>query len=177
MVTRDELQKLLWPNDTIVEFEHSINAAINRLREALCDSADEPRYVETLPRRGYRFIAPVESLTPSPSPVGRGETGTLKVQPSPGGERVSANRRTGEGAALRKQKWLALAAGLLVTTLAVLVALNVAGLRERIVGAGLSRQAGGDVKSPLPKIESIAVLPLENLSHDPEQDYFADGMT
>ena len=61
LVTREELQKRLWPHDTVVEFEHSINAAINRLREALSDSADEPRYVETLPRRGYRFIYPVES--------------------------------------------------------------------------------------------------------------------
>ncbi|HMD85193.1 MAG TPA: protein kinase [Terriglobia bacterium] len=60
LVTREELQKRLWPHDTVVEFEHSINAAINRLREALSDSADEPRYVETLPRRGYRFIYPVE---------------------------------------------------------------------------------------------------------------------
>ncbi|HMD85988.1 MAG TPA: protein kinase [Terriglobia bacterium] len=60
LVTREELQKRLWPHDTVVEFEHSINAAINRLREALSDSADEPRYVETLPRRGYRFIFPVE---------------------------------------------------------------------------------------------------------------------
>ena len=59
-VTREQLQGRLWPHDTVVEFEHSINAAINRLREALGDSADEPRYVETLPRRGYRFIAPVE---------------------------------------------------------------------------------------------------------------------
>jgi DNA-binding winged helix-turn-helix (wHTH) protein/Tol biopolymer transport system component/tRNA A-37 threonylcarbamoyl transferase component Bud32 len=60
VVTREELQRRLWPHDTVVEFEHSINAAINRLREALIDSADEPRYVETLPRRGYRFIYPVE---------------------------------------------------------------------------------------------------------------------
>ena len=62
-VTREELQKRLWPNDTVVEFEHSINAGINRLREALGDSANEPRYVETLPRRGYRFIAPVEVIS------------------------------------------------------------------------------------------------------------------
>src|SRR5574337_144606 len=63
LVTRDEIQKLLWPNDTVVEFEHGINAAINRLREALNDSAEEPRYVETLPRRGYGFIAPVVGAT------------------------------------------------------------------------------------------------------------------
>jgi DNA-binding winged helix-turn-helix (wHTH) protein len=60
VVAREELHAKLWPNGTIVEFEHSINAAMNRLRAALGDSADEPRYVETLPRRGYRFIFPVE---------------------------------------------------------------------------------------------------------------------
>jgi serine/threonine protein kinase/tetratricopeptide (TPR) repeat protein len=59
LVAREELQKRLWPNDTVVDFDYGINAAINRLREALIDSADEPRYVETLPRRGYRFIYPV----------------------------------------------------------------------------------------------------------------------
>jgi DNA-binding winged helix-turn-helix (wHTH) protein len=64
LVTREELQKRLWPHDTIVEFEHSINAAVKTLRRALGDSADEPRYVETLARRGYRFMAPVEVIAP-----------------------------------------------------------------------------------------------------------------
>src|SRR5215472_15210201 len=60
VVTREELRKKLWPNDTIVEFEHSISAAMNRLRQALGDSADNPRYIETLARRGYRLLVPVE---------------------------------------------------------------------------------------------------------------------
>ena len=60
VVTREELRKRLWPNDTIVEFEHSIGAAMNRLRQALGDSADNPHYIETLPRRGYRWKVPVE---------------------------------------------------------------------------------------------------------------------
>jgi len=60
VVLRDEIRRMLWPNDTVVEFDHSINAAIQRLRDALCDSADKPRYVETLARRGYRFIGTVE---------------------------------------------------------------------------------------------------------------------
>src|ERR671924_366005 len=60
LVRREDLQKRLWPSDTFVEFEHGVNAAVMRLREALGDSADQPRYVETVPRRGYRFIAPVE---------------------------------------------------------------------------------------------------------------------
>jgi Tol biopolymer transport system component/DNA-binding winged helix-turn-helix (wHTH) protein len=61
VVTREDLQKRLWATDTIVEFDHSLNAAIKRLRDALDDSAETPRYVETLARRGYRFIAPVDS--------------------------------------------------------------------------------------------------------------------
>ena len=64
LVAREDLQGRLWPHDTIVEFEHSINAAVKTLRRALDDSADEPRYIETLSRRGYRFIAPVEVIAP-----------------------------------------------------------------------------------------------------------------
>jgi DNA-binding winged helix-turn-helix (wHTH) protein len=71
LVTRDELQRILWPNETIVEFDHSINTAVKRIREALSDSADQPRYLETLPRRGYRFVAEVERISRSqPAPVG-----------------------------------------------------------------------------------------------------------
>jgi DNA-binding winged helix-turn-helix (wHTH) protein len=62
VVTREELQKHLWPADTFVDFEHSVNAAIKRLRAALGDSADSPRFIETLARRGYRFIAPISQL-------------------------------------------------------------------------------------------------------------------
>src|SRR3989304_4597918 len=60
VVTREEIQQKLWPADIFLDFEHGINAAVKRLREALDDSADNPRFVETLARRGYRFIAPVE---------------------------------------------------------------------------------------------------------------------
>src|SRR5260370_5270895 len=66
VIQREEIQKKLWPNDTIVEFEHSISAAMNRLRQALSDSADKPKYVETLARRGYRWMVPVEWVESSP---------------------------------------------------------------------------------------------------------------
>jgi Tol biopolymer transport system component/DNA-binding winged helix-turn-helix (wHTH) protein len=62
LVTREELRDRLWPSDTFVDFNHGLNAAVNKLRDALSDSADEPRYIETLPRRGYRFVASVEWL-------------------------------------------------------------------------------------------------------------------
>jgi DNA-binding winged helix-turn-helix (wHTH) protein len=64
VVTREELQQQLWPSDTFVDFDHSLNTAINKVREALGDSASSPRYVETLARRGYRFIAPVQVPVP-----------------------------------------------------------------------------------------------------------------
>jgi serine/threonine protein kinase/Tol biopolymer transport system component len=85
VVTRDAIRNRLWPNGTIVEFEHSVNAAVKRLREALSDSADEPRYIETLPKRGYRFIAQVERPNGIPSlpqyrilgEIGRGGMGIV----------------------------------------------------------------------------------------------------
>src|SRR5437764_1827316 len=64
LVTREELKQRLWPSDTFVDFDHSLNTAINKVREVLGDSASSPRYVETLARRGYRFIAPVEQSGP-----------------------------------------------------------------------------------------------------------------
>jgi len=74
VVTRGELRAQLWQSDTFVDFDNGLNTSINKLREALGDSADNPRYIETLPRRGYRFIAPVsskdgiEKQTPAPVP-------------------------------------------------------------------------------------------------------------
>ncbi len=82
VVTREELRKSLWPADTFVDFEHGLNAAINKLREALGDSADNPRFVETLPRRGYRLIAPVEDVAPvslAPLPDREAEAGSPAV--------------------------------------------------------------------------------------------------
>jgi DNA-binding winged helix-turn-helix (wHTH) protein len=67
LVTREELQKQLWPKDTFVDFEHSLNTSVKKLREALGDDADNPRVVETLHRRGYRFIYPVEGAPVAPA--------------------------------------------------------------------------------------------------------------
>ena len=76
VVTRDELQKRLWP-DTFVDVDHNLNTAINKIREVLGDSAESPHFVETLPRRGYRFVAPVEGGVPSPGPLAE------KLPPTP----------------------------------------------------------------------------------------------
>jgi DNA-binding winged helix-turn-helix (wHTH) protein len=72
VVTRDELRQRLWPEGTFVDFEHSLNAAVKRLRAVLGDDAENPRFVETLPRRGYRFIARIESPEASSAAGGAG---------------------------------------------------------------------------------------------------------
>jgi TolB-like protein/DNA-binding winged helix-turn-helix (wHTH) protein/tetratricopeptide (TPR) repeat protein len=151
VVTREELRQRLWPPDTFVDFDHSLGTAINKLREALSDSAERPQFIETLPRHGYRFIAAVDS--------------SVETQgPSEGA--VPARLRRD------RMRWLAAVAVAAIVVFATLFALNVAGLRDWL----LSR-VGASHGVPLPKIESIAVLPLENLSGDPAQEYFADGMT
>src|SRR5258707_5075047 len=78
VVSREELQRRLWAADTFVDFDHSLNAAIKRLRDALRDSADNPRFVETLARRGYRFMAPVAGAMPA------GKSAKNVVRPEPG---------------------------------------------------------------------------------------------
>src|ERR1700719_1433849 len=69
VITGDELRERLWPGDTFVDFDHGLNNAVMRLREALGDSPDKPRFIETLPRRGYRFIAPVEEIHTAPKSI------------------------------------------------------------------------------------------------------------
>src|SRR5271170_3160259 len=84
LVTREELQRKLWPADTFVDFDTSLNSAIKKLRDALADSAEEPRYIETVPRRGYRFIARVENGTlPAPVPIEKRLATVPPVAPRP----------------------------------------------------------------------------------------------
>jgi len=84
VVTREELRQKLWASDTFVDFDHSLNTAINKVRETLGDSASSPRYVETLARRGYRFIAPMQAPVQAPPALGAADSGgTASVQPAP----------------------------------------------------------------------------------------------
>src|SRR5437879_8425634 len=81
VISREEMQRRLWPADTFVDFDHSLNAAVKRLRDALRDSADNPRFVETLARRGYRFVAPVAGALPS--------NGTAEIRTAPEAKHIA----------------------------------------------------------------------------------------
>jgi TolB-like protein/DNA-binding winged helix-turn-helix (wHTH) protein len=152
VLTRQELRQGIWPADTFVDFDHGLYNAIQKLREALGDSADTPRYVETLARRGYRFIGAVN--------------GNSAVQSTPA---IEIPQATPGPATTRKWKpslAMLLGAAVLVPVLALILGL-------RTIRRGEVRPASAAVV----KVNSLAVLPFQNLSGDPAQDYLADGMT
>ena len=157
VVTREDLQKKLWPADTFVDFDHGLNKAINKIREALSDSAESPRYVETLSRRGYRFLAEVQDAD---APVRSPE---LPTQPQPSEEVRDRPDVAGKLAVpkqlLRSHAWK-ISAFALLALMASLATWRLHSLTHRP-----------------PVIRSLAVLPLESLSSEASQDYFADGMT
>lgn len=157
VVPREELRQRLWPTDTFVDFDHGVNTAINRLREALGDSAENPRFIETVPRRGYRFVAPVETHNSKDF----GTTVLRSGNPSSG-----ATRPEPKVAPPRYGRWAAVLASAVIAAIALLAIFSLSNVRERWLGR----------RSP-PHIQSLAVLPLVNLSSDAGQDYFTDGMT
>ena len=171
LLSREELRKELWAEDTFVDFDAGLNAAIRRLRDALNDSADEPRYIETLPRHGYRFIAEVVEL-PEKSDI-RSQQSTESVPQSLAMQSpVSAIAPSSVTSEVRPAAphwrrrlllWGSLASAIV---LIALVTVKTEGLRRRFF-----------VSSASSKIQSIAVLPLQNLTGDPTQEYFVDGMT
>src|SRR6266481_3295742 len=158
VVTREEIQKKLWPADTFVDFDHGLNKTINKIREALGDSAESPRFVETVARRGYRFLAEVKVVDAAPV-----RSSELATQPGPSAETRARPDTTGKPA---KPKSVPLSMALKISVFGVL-----------LVMASLATWKLYSWKRPSPVIRSLAVLPLESLSNDASQDYFADGMT
>jgi TolB-like protein/DNA-binding winged helix-turn-helix (wHTH) protein/Flp pilus assembly protein TadD len=157
IVTHEELKAKIWPEGTFVDFDHGLHSAMKRLRDALGDSADTPRFVETLARRGYRFIAPVELAERSSQAISRPVEAPPPAETAEG-EQFSPPRPVG--------KVLAAGLGALVAIFLICFALNVGGLRNLLLG-----------KTSAKSYRSLAVLPLANFSSDPAQDYFADQMT
>jgi TolB-like protein/DNA-binding winged helix-turn-helix (wHTH) protein/Tfp pilus assembly protein PilF len=161
LVSREDVRRRLWPADTFVNFNQGLNRALNKLREVLGDSAESPRFIETLSRRGYRFIAPVtttsatSSIVPHPNPA-------PSTAADPG--HVA---RSGRSGFFSRWQWI-MAAGI--------VTIFVVGWGFLQLGAGFYWRWTMRRTQPFaPK--ALAVLPLSNLSADPAQEYFADGMT
>jgi TolB-like protein/DNA-binding winged helix-turn-helix (wHTH) protein/Flp pilus assembly protein TadD len=148
VVSREELQAALWPQ-TIVDFDHGLNKAVSKVRDVLGDSAENPRFLQTVARRGYKFLAdvtavgpPAEDAAPEPPTSPPLDGRTTPAMPAP----------------WRYLVWIAAAAAVALVLWVVV---------HRVSASRLSAQ----------QVRSLAVLPLENLSGDPSQEYFADGMT
>jgi TolB-like protein/DNA-binding winged helix-turn-helix (wHTH) protein len=146
IVTREELKQKLWSADTFVDFDDGLNTAVKRVRDTLGDSTEQPRYIETIPRRGYRFIGVLESEAGTASP-------STTVGPTIPPQVVSKRRPL-------LWLWPAVALGGAIAIVAVSMWTSRSNLRVEAVS-----------------VRSIAVLPLNNLSGDPTQDYFAAGLT
>ena len=179
LVTRDELRAKLWPADTFVDFDHGLHSAVNRLRETLGDSADNPRFIETLPRKGYRFIAPVAAITRTSSPAPpatsvlsppetsvplRRETPLPAGLDSPLPTPSETSVATGDTAVprVRSTRTPRAAIALAVVAFAAIAALVWTVAPHRSTST-----------NPM----TIIVVPFDNLSGDSAQDYLSDGFT
>jgi TolB-like protein/DNA-binding winged helix-turn-helix (wHTH) protein len=182
VVTRESLRQELWSSETFVDFEHSLNTSVKELRAALGDSAAEPRYIETITKFGYRFIAPVEVIDQSgPNPVNdqASDPTTVLAAPAPLHDSSLAASASAPRAAAEKPALLPppnttppLASGrgpALIGLALLLLAGFIADLRWGHSPA--QPQAANSGRAV------VAVLPFENLTGDPAQDYFSDGLT
>ena len=162
IVTRDELKQILWPADTFVDFDDGLNTAIRKIRDVLGDSAEKPRFIETIPRRGYRFVGRLADVRPAILP-------SLMEESKANSEQANTGLDPSDSAVLAPQRTLLSGRWrVLLTGVAALTVFSFALLLYRSRSANTTKQ---------PAVKSLAVLPLKNLSGDPTEEYLADGMT
>jgi DNA-binding winged helix-turn-helix (wHTH) protein len=167
LVTRQEIVERLWGDEVFMDTDHGINTAIRKVRQALRDDPEQPRFVETVTGKGYRFIAEQnngDERTQDSSQEWKSSVGVEDV-PAQSASTIIGLTEAGP-AKVSHRRTAAIAATLLCLLGGALVGFNTGGIRGRFF-----------VRSPSFQIQSIAVLPLVNLSGDASQDYFADGMT
>jgi len=159
-VTREEIQQQVWGSETFVDFERGLNVCVQQIRAALGDDPDTPRFLETLPKRGYRFLASVQRVEGT-------DTAARSISDAQGadGASVAVASAVSRGSAARGSIGRKVLIVFAVAG-ALLLALYFGGARSWI----LARRAAGPIRS-------IAILPFDNYSGDPEQQYFTDGMT
>ena len=165
LVTRTEIAERLWSSEVFVDTEHGINTAIRKLRHLLHDDPDDPHFIQTVTGMGYRFVAPVTAVEALPSEVAL-VTASAPVRTQQPEKQDAAIDVPDANAAKPRRFWIALCA-----SIAVFIAILALTIGPHPLGARLLR------RETAPVIASLAVLPLDNLSGDPGQDYFADGMT
>ena len=156
VITHEELRLALWPDDVFVDFDRGIRSAIKRLRDALGDSADNPIFVETIERRGYRWIGPASSVQSPPARASDPDATAI----------VPAVENEGARLVLRSPRWTP-----------AIRWITAAGIAAVLTSAGFLSTRWKAPSFRPGSVHSIAVLPLENLSGDPAQDYLAEGMT
>ena len=177
VVTREELRKRLWSDDTFVDFDHSLNTAVMRLRESLGDSSDNPRFIETLPRHGYRFIAPLEEVVTerdqeagSEVSVSEASASMEALRPVEGSVLIPSSLLAGRPLEPKSQHGRGWSVFILAGLIALLVSASIwLAIRQT--------RPARELATPLNMVKSVVVLPFENLSGDKDQQYFTDGMT
>jgi TolB-like protein/DNA-binding winged helix-turn-helix (wHTH) protein/Tfp pilus assembly protein PilF len=176
IVSREELRHRLWQPDTFVDFDHSLNTAMMRLREVLGDSSENPRFIETVPRKGYRFVAPVHQIRPEiPADfAGTQEVNQATLPPGTGSKdlyQIAVDDTTAPTTWVKKNYQISLFHALSIVVILVLLTAIVSSIFFRLRPDSIFSYA------PSKPITSLVVLPMENLSGDKSQEYFADGMT
>ena len=173
LVTREDIRQQLWPADTFVEFDDGLNTAIKKLRAALGDSADNPRFIETVPRRGYRFLAPVTTQVPVPQtePAETQEAPPSDLETPASTQEIVPTATNSEillTPAPEASHWARRWPIMVVVTLALC----------GVVLSGLLFKPQLLLRRPLASEKAtLIVIPLDNLSGDPQQEYFSDGIT
>jgi TolB-like protein/DNA-binding winged helix-turn-helix (wHTH) protein/tetratricopeptide (TPR) repeat protein len=179
LVSREELRARLWTADTFVDFDHGLNSAVNKLREALDDTAENPRFIETLPRRGYRWIGPAEPLEPASGPVDRHTAdlvGARAARPSPQPVTAPAMADAPVAPPVLQAPALPVRPRRLLFGLSVAVLAGLVAVGSALIWKGRQPEAG-EAAPAAARRAMLVVLPFETVGGASDEAFFGDGIT